>query len=179
MNKFEQLIEQCWQDASVKQRFLENPKQVLKEIGYPVEEEITIEVHDADEEMIHYVLLDESQEHRIHEDADPILAAVTKRSHRDPAFKEFLLKDPKAAILEDTGVVVPGKVALHENTTSHLHIVFPANPYHYGELQDTDLVMVAGGKGGYTMGENNIDGVNLWKKQMTPFYTFFNPASAA
>src|SRR5438128_1500204 len=52
---------------------------------------------------------------------------VVKQAHSDDSFKQKLLKDPKAAIQEMTGVTLPAnlKIVVHEQTDDTVHLVIP------------------------------------------------------
>jgi len=86
-----------------------------------------------------------AQEHR---EQDPI----TAKAMRDEAFRQRLLRDPKAALQEVGATVPPGiTVHVHEETDTDLHIIIPgAAPGGMRELSEADLATVAGGRASRT-----------------------------
>src|SRR5438874_5755979 len=69
---------------------------------------------------------------------------VVARAWRDEAYKQRLLRDPRA-VLAEAGLAVPAnlEVQVHEATRTHLHLVLPPAPTE--ELSDAELDQVAGG----------------------------------
>mgnify|MGYP005876018637 CR=1 FL=1 len=83
---------------------------------------------------------------------DQALEKIFAQCHRDAAYKERFLNDPKAVVQEE-GVSVPDSIQLKvvedtEPNTLTLHL--PAAPSE--ELSDQDLETVSGGK---TSSENS------------------------
>lgn len=60
---------------------------------------------------------------------------VIKKAWEDPAFKEKLLADPKAAVSEAFGVELPQEIQVTtvEETASHYYLVIPPNPEDIGK----------------------------------------------
>lgn len=54
--KYSELIAACWQDEDVKTKFMENPKEVLKEYSIPIEEFKNYQVIEADKYSTYVVL---------------------------------------------------------------------------------------------------------------------------
>ncbi|MBF0237347.1 MAG: nitrile hydratase subunit alpha [SAR324 cluster bacterium] len=150
MEQYEKIIHKTWEDSSFKSRFMENPKAVLAEMGQPLTEDVTLEVHDNSTDIMHFVLLDKTQARSVNLEADPILGKITRRALEDEAFKKKLIAEPKATIREILGVEPQGNICVHANTENHIHLVLPANPNITGDLSDADLAVVSGGKGGST-----------------------------
>lgn len=69
---------------------------------------------------------------------------VLAKAWEDESFKQRLLSEPKAVLVEN-GIEVPGNLAIRvvENTEDTLYITLPAPPS--AELKDEQLEMVAGG----------------------------------
>jgi hypothetical protein len=69
------------------------------------------------------------------DDARRALAKVIARAWTDDTFRQWLHKDPVAA-LQDSGLKVPegAKVHIHENTAKDVHVVIPTKPE--GSLQN-------------------------------------------
>ncbi|MDI4649918.1 NHLP leader peptide family RiPP precursor [Cohnella hashimotonis] len=55
---------------------------------------------------------------------------VIKKAWEDPAFKQQLLADPKAAVKDAFGVELPQEIQVTtvEETASHYYLVIPPNP---------------------------------------------------
>lgn len=75
---------------------------------------------------------------------DGLEAAVNARLAEDPAFREALLADPKAAVGELLGIQLPEFVSItvHPETLTDVHLVLPPSA---DVLRDEDLELVAGG----------------------------------
>ena len=71
--------------------------------------------------------------------------AIRNRLASDPAFREALLADPRAAVSELLGVELPDTVTItvHEESLTDVHLVIPAAATD--EMTDADLELVAGG----------------------------------
>lgn len=75
-----------------------------------------------------------------------ILSKIYAQCHRDPAYKERFLADPKAVIKEE-GVTVPDSIeikAVEETDPNLITLYLPPEPSD--ELSDRDLEQVSGGK---------------------------------
>lgn len=70
---------------------------------------------------------------------------VRERLAADPAFRQALLADPRAALTEATGLQVPGSVTVtvHEESLTDIHLVIPLAASD--EVAEEDLKLVAGG----------------------------------
>lgn len=79
-----------------------------------------------------------------HQEQDPII----DKAMRDEAFRQRLLRDPKAALQEVGATIPPGiTVHVHEETDTDLHIIIPGTaPGGMHELSEADLATVAGGR---------------------------------
>jgi nitrile hydratase len=76
-----------------------------------------------------------------------VLENIIEAAWKDPAFKERLLKDPRAA-LKQMHLDLPAdlNVQVHEETAKTVHLVLPQDPSRT-ELSDEELEAVAGGGG--------------------------------
>ena len=74
-----------------------------------------------------------------------IEAALIAKAQTEPAFRQALLKNSKAAIEKEFGVKLPAGAELKvvEETATTNYLVLPASAE--GELSDADLEKVAGG----------------------------------
>jgi hypothetical protein len=72
-------------------------------------------------------------------------AQIREKLAADPAFREALLADPRAALAELTGMDIPEfiTITVHEESLTDVHLVVPA--VSDGEIAEKDLEMVAGG----------------------------------
>jgi len=70
-------------------------------------------------------------------------AIIAERIAADPAFRETLLADPRAALCEVIGFDIPEsvQVVLHEESLTQIHLTIPSSE----TLDDADLELVAGG----------------------------------
>ncbi|MGK5093712.1 nitrile hydratase subunit alpha [Deltaproteobacteria bacterium TL4] len=139
---YEEIIQKTWNDESFKNQMLNDPKAVFADLGQILDENITFDVHCDTEDTKHFVLVEGNLK------LGPV-GMVTKRAYEDTEYRARLLgSTPKQAILEVLGIEPPFNVVIHENTDQHIHLVLPENPDRLGELSDSDLAMVAGGKTG-------------------------------
>ncbi|MBF0352869.1 MAG: hypothetical protein HQM11_17685 [SAR324 cluster bacterium] len=144
MEKYDAIIQKSWSDSSFKSRLIENPKATFSEMGYDFGK-MDVRVFNDTTDTAHYVLLSSEQAALVNLDNDPVIGKVTKRALTDADYKSRLLSDASSAIREVLGVEPPQNIIVHENTSDILNIVLPNDPN--GELSDSDLSMVAGGKG--------------------------------
>ena len=76
---------------------------------------------------------------------------IIQRSIEDDAFRQRLLKNPKAAIEEGSGIQLPEGIEIRavEETPDTVYILLPGRPadVRAGELSDRELESVAGGSG--------------------------------
>ncbi|MGK5093713.1 NHLP leader peptide family RiPP precursor [Deltaproteobacteria bacterium TL4] len=144
---YDAIIQKTWEDATFKTSLMTSPKATLAKMGHAIPEGVTVSVYDDSTDKIHFVLLEQSQASEIGLDTSSIIGQVTKRAYENSEYKSLLLSDAQSAVKELTGVEVPQNIVVHENTSSHINLVLPVNPEITGELSDSDLVMVAGGKG--------------------------------
>jgi len=77
-----------------------------------------------------------------------INAAIAQASATDSAFREALLRDPHAAILQRFNVSIARDIPVfvHEESPAGIHIVIP--PRETGALSDDQLDGVSGGVSG-------------------------------
>lgn len=85
---------------------------------------------------------------------------IAERATRDPAFRVYLISDPRAAIAAVFGVVVPEGVELsiHQSTPTHMHIALAA---HFGD----DLSEISGGS---TIVVSSPSPTNTWSPPKPP-----------
>lgn len=76
------------------------------------------------------------------------LQAILDRATTDPAFRKRLLVDPRAAIVESFGVIIPQTFRIkfiERDSNLDALIVLPDIRINGGELSDDDLEKVSGG----------------------------------
>ena len=80
-----------------------------------------------------------------------IEALLISKAQAKPAFRQALLKNPRAAIEKEFGVALPvgSQLNVVEETTNTKYLVLPA--VADSELSDADLESVAGGAGIFAM----------------------------
>ncbi len=68
---------------------------------------------------------------------------VAERVAADPAFRAYLITDPRAAISSVLGVEIPEgvEITVHESTPTHVHLALPP----YEPASDDDLGAISGG----------------------------------
>ena len=79
-------------------------------------------------------------------DRERRLRTIIETAQKDPAFKQKLLDDPKAAAQEALGVAVPEGIELEvlQESPTKIYLVLPANEDDV-ELSDEALEQAAGG----------------------------------
>ncbi|MGK5090622.1 NHLP leader peptide family RiPP precursor [Deltaproteobacteria bacterium TL4] len=146
MEKYEEIVQRTWSDPDFKQKLVSNPRSILAELGVELGEEISLAVHEDTLDTMHFVLLDKSQVNPSSINTGTIAGKVMKHAYEDEGYKSRLLRSPKDA-LKELGSIVPRlEIKVFENSEKLIHLILPANPNTTGELNDTDLAMVAGGK---------------------------------
>jgi nitrile hydratase alpha subunit len=70
-------------------------------------------------------------------------AKIVARAWADEGFRERLKTDPRGAVAEETGITIPGSVAVEvlEETPDKAYLVIPSNRM---EIADHDLEAAAG-----------------------------------
>ena len=109
---------------------------------------------------MHFVLLDKIQASALSLDSNTFMGRIIQKAYADDEYRDLLLSDAKTALKQYLGIELPWNIIVHANSTTHIHLVIPTNPDESGELHDTDLAIVAGGKN--TNGDcNSIGGFHL------------------
>lgn len=74
---------------------------------------------------------------------------IQDQSMKNAAFRQELLKNPRAVLERELNVVIPSNVNIrvHEDTSTDIHVVLPPQPVAEGirQLSDEELAEAAGG----------------------------------
>jgi hypothetical protein len=144
------LMQRLVKDPDFREQIKNNPRETLKLNKVELPEGIDVEVHEDDPTTIHSVLPVEGDEKQLEvaKRANPVAAKVWEAAWSDPDYKRRLFSEPRAAFKELTNLSPPESMKLVplENTRDKLHIVLPYLSPATGELSDSELEMVAGGK---------------------------------
>lgn len=96
------------------------------------------------------------------EEAQSAMQAIIQRSTTDPEFRQLVLRDPAAAVLQVSGKPLPEGFVINvvDNEGADLTVVLP-DP-SAGELSENELEAVAGGGkcGAGTCGVSEVCGVS-------------------
>ncbi|MEA5627197.1 NHLP leader peptide family RiPP precursor [Nostoc sp. UHCC 0251] len=145
----QEVIARVWSDESLKTKLLNNPKSVLAEYGLEFPNSVEVQVHEDTSSLMNYVLPQASEipQGVDLEEVEPVAGKVMKLALADETFKTKLLSDPKPAIAQAMGLMLPMslEIRVYEDTPTVKHLVLPVNPFN-SELSDADLELVAGGK---------------------------------
>lgn len=145
----QEVITRVWSDESLKTKLLNNPKSILAEYGLEFPDSVEVQVHENTHSLMNYVVPQASEipQGLDLEEIEPMAGKVMKLALADEAFKTKLLSDPKSAIAEAMGLMLPEslEIRVYEDTPTVKHLVLPVNPFN-SELSDADLELVAGGK---------------------------------
>ena len=148
MPTIQEALERVWNDESLKNNLLSNPKLVLAEFGLEFPKSVEVQVHENTPSLVNYVIPQPSEIPTgvDLEAQDPVAGKLIKTAFANQAFKAKLLKEPKLAIAEATGTELPNSlmVRIYEDTPTLKHLVLPVNPASE-ELSDAELEAIAGG----------------------------------
>jgi len=75
-------------------------------------------------------------------------ARILAQAAQDPAFRQQLLADPKAAVADLLGVTLPPgmSITVLEEQPGHHYLVLPPPPVDALPLDDLELALVGGGR---------------------------------
>ena len=152
-NQLQELAKKAVSDDAFRAQAKKDPKAALAGIGFQIPTGMSVKVYQNTPTEIHAVLPEKAGNGAL-QGTDPNVAKVFEKAWSDPKFKAELLKDPTAAIKSATNAKLPKslKIFVHENTAKEMVFVLPYVPAKSGELSDSDLEMVAGGKGNVNAG---------------------------
>lgn len=79
---------------------------------------------------------------------DDIAKLIAEKAWKDQAFHRAVLVDANKALEQQVGQPVPAGITFKvlEDSANTIHIVIPAKPANAGELLDSELEGVAGGR---------------------------------
>lgn len=144
--KYEELSQRLQSSEEFKNRFLREPKYVLKEIGIEVLDPIAVKVHEDTATVKNFVIPVESAEEDEATASNPLFRKAIAKAHTDESFKTQLIDNPKSAIAELTSESLPEDldIRVYENTSTLKHIVVSVASASE-ELSEHELETVAGG----------------------------------
>lgn len=143
--KSAEIIRKAWTSPAYKQELIGDPGGVIaREFGVELPAGTDVRVLEDTADAAHLVLVD-PDDLPASQRTGPRGVLVAK-AWNDPAFKQALLADPKAAASAALGVEFPAsiKLTVFEQTDNPLYVVIPFRP---PALSDADLDKVAGGTG--------------------------------
>ena len=76
MENYESIVKKTHEDKAFKAELIKNPKKVLKDLGYSLDDKITITVHEDSSKLMHFVLLSKDQMEMMNLGNDPIVGKV-------------------------------------------------------------------------------------------------------
>lgn len=148
MASVQEILEKIWNDPDFKKRVLANPRPVLADLGMTVPDGSEVRVWENTAGEMNFVLPNRNDAPAGFEpeSVDPVAGRVVRKAWNDEGFRRRLLRDPRGAIAEATGVELPESLELriHEDTDTLKNVVLPVNPDDE-ELTDADLETLAGG----------------------------------
>ena len=150
---YSNIIKKSQSDPNYKKEFLNNPKKILKEEGFNLEENQKVFAYEMTDDTIHLVLPKKTdpipEELKKHEKYYTLIQKIRS----DAELKNKFLADPKS-VLKQEGIEVPKdekiQIIVHENTDTETHLVLFKN--QQGELSDSELAGIAGGGMGSVLG---------------------------
>ena len=119
--KYGEIVAKCWEDEAYRNRFIQDPEDVLTEAGFIVDEGVTYKVIEQPK-LVKYVVLPS-------EDAKGAVQTIAKG---------FL----NAAERKDTIIPEGAEVRIIQNTEDTHYLVLPASPK---SLTAAELALAAGG----------------------------------
>jgi hypothetical protein len=143
--KSAEVIRKAWTDQAYRGELKRDPGGVIvREFGVELPAGTEVRVLEDGADSVHLVLVEPDHIPECQR-TTPRGLLVAKAWH-DPAFRQALLADPKAAASAALGVDFPAgfKLTVLEQTDNPLYVVIPFRP---PALSDADLDKVAGGTG--------------------------------
>ncbi len=159
---FENAIIRAWKDKTFKQELLSNTKVVLKkEFGTALPDDIEVQVLEENRNIVYLVLPAVPPSEVVENELPSTIVSeqafkdAIAKAWKNKAFKQELLKNPKATLKKEFGTVIPDHIEINvlEETQSSLYLVLPISPleisdldwFSIEELSDAQLESVAGG----------------------------------
>jgi len=83
-----------------------------------------------------------------HQSRAEIEARILAQAEQDPAFRQWLLEDAKAAVADLLGITLPAGMAITvlEEQPGHHYLILPPPPLDALPLDDLELALVGGGR---------------------------------
>ncbi|HAI77216.1 MAG TPA: hypothetical protein DCM08_13335 [Microscillaceae bacterium] len=138
-------------DLTFRNELIANPKKVLKQefSDLQIADELNIVVHENTDREMHIILIPDEQM-VFNASLDEKVEAVLDKAVADTQFKKLVMADPKGTLskeLPDFYIPNDFKIHFYENSTNEVHLLLPPLQTENGELSETELQSVAGGRG--------------------------------
>ena len=149
----DRLFKTCWNDEALKQRFISDPPEVLKEFGVRIPEDRKITVVENTDDRHHITLprlpsamlmMFRAETMFPEDDQQKSLARLYSDCCKDETLKQRFIDDP-VSVMKDYRISIPVgcDIKVIENTDERFHITLPRKPSD--ELSDDDLRNACGG----------------------------------
>jgi hypothetical protein len=139
MTTVQTVVDRANNDPTFRGRLRADPAAAFREAGLELPQGATLEVIDANRGDIHLLLGG-----RVNV---PALDRIAERADHDAAFKELLLREPRAAVEGATGEKLPPtcKVHVREAAPNRMYLYLAGSQNGPEELTDDALEAVSGG----------------------------------
>ncbi len=132
-------------DEQFKNRFLNNPKQILVDMEFNIPDSMQVKVIEDSLQVSNFVIPVKSQQSDL-TISNPVFEKIVRQAWSDDNFKTRLLEQPKTVLQEFTGEEIPETITvrIYEDTPNLKHLVI-SNNLASEELNEAELEAVAGG----------------------------------
>jgi hypothetical protein len=139
MTNVQAVIDRANSDPTFRGRLQADPAAAFQEAGFTLPQGASVEVIDTHRGDIHLLLGSRMNV--------PELDRITERAESDAAFRDRLLREPRAAVEDHTGGKLPSRCKVHvrEATPNTLYLYLAGSQEGPEELADDALEAVSGG----------------------------------